>query len=315
MKTWKTAGWAPALLAAAVVVGEPAQAVRTQTLATRAPRAIEVSTGRGGEIGVSVRDVDADTAKGSSVSSAAGVLIEDVTVNSPAEKAGIKKGDVVVEFDGERVRSVRQFIRLVQETPPGRRVPAAVTRDGQRTAVTVEPRAASPLRLLGALDAAGTFDDFGGDFDFNYAFPVPPVPPPAPPAPRGAPSAPPAPPAAPMPPFPDMESFIWRSDAGLGMTVTSLPSQLADYFGAKRGVLVTVVQDNSAARTAGFKAGDVVTAINGSEVSDPADLRRSTQRLQDGDDFTADVVRDKKPLTLKGKVERRTSRRTTRTSV
>ena len=40
---------------------------------------------------------------------------------------------MIVEFDGEHVRSARQFGRLVQETPPGRAVKATITRDGQRS--------------------------------------------------------------------------------------------------------------------------------------------------------------------------------------
>ncbi len=43
----------------------------------------------------------------------------------------MKKGDIVVEFDGEHVRSVRQFTRLVQETPAGRKIQTSVIRDGQ----------------------------------------------------------------------------------------------------------------------------------------------------------------------------------------
>lgn len=291
------------LVAAAVVVAAFGPAVHGQVRAERAPRAFDVLASRGGEIGVSVRDVEVDSAKAGHASGPAGVLIEDVTTGSPAEKAGIRKGDVVVEFDGERVRSVRQFMRIVQETPPGRRAPAQLARDGQRIDVSVEPRASSEIRLLGGLDGERVLRAFGREF--GGAWPVPPVPPAAPSAP-----APPRPPAAPM--LPDIQSYLWRSDSGLGITVAPLSSQLAEYFGAKRGVLVTTVQDNSAARTAGFKAGDIVTALNGSEVSDPTDLSRRTGRLSDGDEFTADVVRDRKALTLKGKVERRGTRGATR---
>jgi S1-C subfamily serine protease len=55
----------------------------------------------------------------------------------------------------------------------------------------------------------------------------------------------------------------------------------------------------------------VITAINGDTVGRPADLRRNVQRLSSGDEFTLMVVRDKKPLTLKGKVEDRRDRRRT----
>jgi serine protease Do len=310
MKPWKTAARAGALVGAAVIVAAFAPPLQGQAREQKAARALDILASRGlasrgGEIGVSVRDVD--SAKGGSGSAPNGVLIEDVSSGSPAEKAGIKKGDLVVEFDGERVRSVRQFMRLVQETPPGRRVAAALARDGQRVNVTVEPRESDPIRLLGNLNGARVLRDFGRDF--TYAFPEHPAPPTPPPAPR-SPGAPPAPPAPPVPP--DFQEFFWSSGSGLGITVTSLSSQLADYFGAKHGVLVTAVQDNSAAQAAGFKAGDVVTALNGEDVSEPGDLRRRTGRLQDGDEFTAAVMRDKKPVTLKGKIERRTNRSATR---
>ena len=45
--------------------------------------------------------------------------METVTPDGPADKAGIKGGDTITEFDGERVRSTLQFSRLVQETPAG----------------------------------------------------------------------------------------------------------------------------------------------------------------------------------------------------
>jgi serine protease Do len=301
MKPWKTAPRGLALLAAVLAIAELGPTVHGQAR-VRAPRALDMLAGHGSEIGVSVRDVEVDSAKGGSV----GVIIADVTADSPAEKAGIRKGDVVVEFDGERVRSVRQFMRLVQETPPGRQVSAALTRDGQRTTVTVEPRQGNAFRLLGDLDGVRAMGGF--DRDFLEGFPVPPEPPPAP----AAPGMPPPPPQAPRP---EIESFFYRSRTGIGITVTPLSDQLADYFGAKRGVLVTAVQDGSAAQKAGFKAGDVVTALNGTDVSQPAELSRATARLRDGDDFTADVVRDKKSLTLKGKVERRTGRGATRVSI
>jgi S1-C subfamily serine protease len=99
------------------------------------------------------------------------------------------------------------------------------------------------------------------------------------------------------------------------MTVGDLSDQLAGYFGVKDGVIVTSVADDSAAAKAGIKAGDVVTSFDGSDVTQPSDLRRRIQRLDDGDEFTIGVVRDKKSLTLKGKAETTRSRRTVRTVI
>ena len=90
--------------------------------------------GPGSAIGVRVRDLTAEEASASS-----GVYVEEVLTGTPAQRAGILKGDVVIEFDGERVRSVRAFTRLVSETPPQRRVRAVILRDGLRRALNVTP--------------------------------------------------------------------------------------------------------------------------------------------------------------------------------
>src|SRR5947208_4844488 len=113
---------APSVYGHASGPGETGQADRTERQRSR--RDLTFLAGRGAEIGVSVRDVDAsDKARG-------GVVIEEVRPDSPADHAGLKTSDVVVEFDGEAVRSARQFTRLVQETAPRRPVKMTVVRDG-----------------------------------------------------------------------------------------------------------------------------------------------------------------------------------------
>jgi serine protease Do len=305
MKAWKWAALVAALITAGGLGAAVAPPAHGQSVRATAPRALEIFSGRGSQIGVSIRDLEEDEAKTGKLSGSGGVVIEEVSEDSPAAKAGFKKGDIVVEFDGERVRSVRQFTRLVQETPAGRKIQASLVRDGQRVSVTVEPRERSGFDFGGG-DDLRVLRDFGRGFDdFPMAVPVPPA--------RPARPTPPTPPAAPA--FPDFQSFIWRSGSNLGLTVGDLSSQLAEYFGTKDGALVTSVYDDSAAAKAGIKAGDVITSFNGAEVTDPADLRRRIQRLQSGDEFTVGVVRDKKPLTLKGKLETTRNRRTYRSDV
>jgi serine protease Do len=253
----------------------------------------------GSRIGVSIKEVDAEEAKRAKLPGVSGVVIEEVTADSPAEKAGFKAGDIVVEFDGERVRSTRQFTRLVQETPPERDVQAVVVRDGQRTTLSVRPEASN---AFGALRGLERFDEF------HVMPPVPPTPP-----------TPPIPPAHPAPEafelIPRFERFF-SSSGRLGITVDSLSEQLGDYFGTKEGVLVTSVTDGSAAAKAGLKAGDVIVSINGSTIDSPSELSRRVQRLEDGEEFTLEIVRDKKRQTLKGKAEARQTRRwTTRTVI
>ena len=292
MNMWKTAAVAAVAVAAvgAGVALAPPVLGQTRTVRVQAPRALEVLTG-GSRIGVSIRDLeigDTKTAKGAT----AGVLVEDVSTDSPADKAGIRKGDVVVEFDGERVRSVRQLTRLVQETPAGRTVTAILQRDGQRTTVSVTPRDDGSFSFR-------AFEDLG-DWARDLRYKV---------APRAI-----TPPAPPTPPTPPM---VWDGLLGragrLGISIDSLSPQLAEYFGTKDGVLVTSVSDDSAGARAGLKAGDVITSFNGTTINEPQDLRRRLQNLDDGDEFTIAVMRDKKPLTLKGKAESTDRRRSFRT--
>ncbi len=292
MKMWTTAAALAITVAAAAIGVAVAPPVQGQTRVTPKVRALEM-LGGSSRIGVSIRDVedsDSKTAKGA----ATGVIVEEVATESPAEKAGIRKGDVIVEFDGERVRSVRQLTRLVQETPAGRTVPAVLQREGQRTPVSITPRD----------DGRFSFQSFDGlaDLGREFRFAVPKL-------------APPSPPTPPNPPTPPM---VWNFDgmvgrSRLGISIDSLSPQLAEYFGTKDGVLVSSVSDDSAAAKAGLKAGDVITNFNGSAVTDAQDLRRRIQNLNDGDEFTVTVMRDRKPVTLKGKAERLDRRRTYRT--
>jgi serine protease Do len=232
-----------------------------------------------GQIGVSVRDVDEADVKGGKAAS--GVVVEDVQADSPAQKAGFRAGDVVVEFDGERVRSTRQFVRLVQESPSGRQIATVVMRDGQRVTLNVEPREGGRFG----------FKSFGGQDDFKLHT-----------VPKLA-----ARPQLKL--FPERFEALIGGSGRLGITIDDLSPQLAEYFGTKDGVLVTSVTDNSNASKAGVKAGDVITSLDGQNITSAADLRTRTQRLDSGEEFTVGVIRDKKPMTLKGKMEQPPARR------
>lgn len=289
----KVSNWG-ALAGIVILAGAlaPARVARAQSRDT-VLRAIEV--GRGSRIGASVSVEDAIDNKDAK----SAVSIDTVEPGGPADKAGIKAGDAVTEFDGERVRSVRQFLRLVQETTPGRSVPVVLSRGGQRVTVNVTPERAS----------------FGDDFGLRYldapltrlAIPAPatPVPPAAPRAPR--------PPAIASPALPFDLFTRPRSTGRLGVTIEDLDPQLAEYFGVKDGVLVKSVAEESVAAKAGFKAGDVITSINGRHVYDASDITRALDRVESNGEFTVEVTRDKKSHTLKGKLETRDSRPRVRT--
>lgn len=278
----KVSNWG-ALAGALVLAGmtAPATVAHAQS---REPLLRAVTGGRGSHIGVTVRDVDAADAKDPK----AGIVIEEVSTGSPADKAGMKAGDAITEFDGERVRSTLQFTRLVRETPDGRPVQAVLSRGGQRITVTVTP------------DRSTLGDDFGIRLldtpTARLAIPPTPLPPSPPRAPR--------PPAATIRPSLPMELFSFGRNSGrLGISIEQLDTQLAEYFGVKEGVLVKSVAEGSVGAKAGLKAGDVITSVNGRHVYDVSDVTRAIDRVESNGDITLEVMRDRKPQTLKGKLE------------
>lgn len=237
---------------------------------------VMVLDGRGAQLGVMVSDVDAKSAT-------TGVKIDEVNPDSPAEKAGIKAGDVVVEYDGERVRSARQFTRLVQETPEGRSVTIALMRDGKKQTVNATPETGRMTWNFGPdvdramREAERGLRNFRFDIPearrFEYRMPG------------------------------EIMPFMNRSRGRLGVTVQPLTRDLEEYFGAKNGgALVSSVTPDSAASKAGIKAGDVIVSINGKHVDDADDL---IDELEDVDgEATIVVIRDKKEMTLKATIER-----------
>lgn len=239
--------------------------------------------GRGSQLGVMVSDVD----------DAAGVRVDTVEEGSAAAKGGVKAGDIVVEFDGERVRSARQLTRLVQETPAGRAVKMTVRRGGDRQTLDVAPEARESFAWNGRL---------GPEIEREIE--------------RGVEQG--------LRDLPErIEPFLnFRFDGGfpamgargrLGVQVEGLSDQLATYFGVPDGgVLVAGVTADSPAAKAGVKAGDVITKVNGEAVKDPRDLVRALGDVKDDGTVALDVVRDRKATSLKATIEPRRSSRPAR---
>jgi serine protease Do len=225
--------------------------------------------GPGSWIGVTVREATDDDAAKGKLAQPAGVVVESVQAGSPAARAGLQVGDLVLDYRGERVLSVRHFTRLVQETPPRRAVAVVVMRGTERQTLDVVPEFPG---------------DFAGDFrrqvrervqrsvprNFNFNI--------------------------------DPDLLQRRGVAGgrnLGILLAPLSDQLAQYFGVKEGALVSSVQAGSAAAEAGLRAGDVITAINGRMVDDASDVTAEIRRAQPGGTLEISVMRERKPLTLK----------------
>lgn len=275
--------------------------------------------GGGPRLGVQIRDVAKDDVAKLKLAGQAGVVVEEVTKDSAAEKAGVKAGDVVVQFDGENVRSAAHLTRVVRETAPDRTVKMAVTRDGKRIEMDVTPSAAGDAMTM-FIDQSKIRADVEKEMqsvhekmkELQLERKI-------------APGAP-MPHAAPMPGAPagPMRWKVERPEGGefeffgqgdfpmamafgaargrLGVSVQSLTPELAGYFGVKDGVLVSAVQADTPAAKAGLKAGDVITSVNDKAIGAPGELVDAL-RGKEGE-VTIGLTRDKKAMSLKATLEK-----------
>jgi serine protease Do len=91
-----------------------------------------------GWLGISIQDLTDDLAAGFGVSSKGGVLVADVLKDSPAEAAGMKPGDIIVELGGAPIKEVTDLQKRVAAIPPGRAVALTVMRDRKTSRLTVK---------------------------------------------------------------------------------------------------------------------------------------------------------------------------------
>jgi membrane-associated protease RseP (regulator of RpoE activity) len=253
-----------------------------------APEAFSFFIGGGSFLGVYAEDVNKENMGRYGMREARGVAVTQVIKDSPAEKAGLRKDDVIVRFEDDSVTSVRKLNRLVSEVAPDQTVRLRVSRGGseQDVAVTIGKRNQS-INAMGdwhAFDKLKGLDKIEGlerlkDFELNM------------------------PPGAKVwkweGPGKDGMMFPFGNHRRIGISTTQLTKQLAEYFGIgdSQGVLVTSVMDDSPAAKAGLKAGDVITAIDGEKVEDAGDLAQGINKKKDGD-VTLTVIRNKNQRTI-----------------
>jgi serine protease Do len=205
-------------------------------------------------LGVNLCEIPSDRARELKLKEAYGVEITRVEDGSPAEKAGLKSGDVVLEYNGQRVEGMEQFGRLVRETPSGREVKLLISRNGATQSIS----ATLQTRKLKAMATVMP------NFDMPEIH------------------------------IPDMPQIFttWRNPM-LGVEAESLGPQLAAYFGVKEGVLVRSVSKDTAAEKAGIKAGDVITKVSGSAVTTPNELLSAVHASLAKKSFPIELMRDR----------------------
>ncbi len=221
----------------------------------------------GAFLGVGTEDISKENMVRYGMREVRGAGVTKVVKDSPAEKAGLKEGDVILRFDGESVTSARKLSRLVGESAPDQTVRIMINRGGAEQELSATLSQHSMKNLLGAAIKddvlKGIEKDWphiqtgDGDFVFTYG-----------------------------------------ANRRIGVSTQTLTKQLADYFGAKDGgLLITSVNENSPAARAGLKAGDVITAVDGEKVDSSGDIVRAINKKEAGEISLA-ILRDHNSRTI-----------------
>ena len=234
----------------------------------------------GAFLGIYAENISRENMSRYRVNQVRGVGVTQVIKDSPAEKAGLRKDDVILRIDGENVTSVRKLNRLVSELAPDQNVRVAFSRGGAEQEVTATVGKRNNQSFVGDLLRSQPRFKWEGPDPKTWKFEGPFIN-------RGD--------------LFDNDSFSFSlsNSRRIGVSTIQLTKQLADYFGITggKGVLVTSVIDDGPAAKAGVKAGDVITAIDGEAVDSPGDLSRVINRKTG--DVSLTIIRNKSQQTIR----------------
>jgi len=252
--------------------------------AGQAPMAFTLATGRP-RLGVIVK-TDRDAATDS-----IGAVLEAVTPEGPAAKAGLQSGDIVVTFDGQRLTATsgspgERLIELAGDLKEGDSVRIAVRRGKEARTFVVVPKKVDDLAYAfgygGVADSA--MDRARRALERTMVV---------------------APRASELTGGTRYDPMVWsiRERARWSdMELTTLDADLGAYFGATEGLLVVRAPKDS---LLGLKSGDVILRIGGRVPSSPSHAVRILGSYDPGDEIRVDVMRNKRQMEVKAVVPER----------
>jgi C-terminal processing protease CtpA/Prc len=242
----------------------------------------EVHGAKGGYLGLSLRE---DTK-----SNEGGALVENVVGDSPADKAGIKKGDVIVGFGGDIVRGPAKVTEKLRAQKSGDKVVLDVRRDGKVQKMNVELGARRSYSWSGSWSLPPGNEEQEKALEKSL---------------QGLDEK-----------LPDMKlrlgnmkiyapgrhgvMILGRSRPLLGIEMVETTPELREALGGSKdaGVLVGKVLAGSAAEKGGLKVGDLILSVDGEKVSDAGELGDVIGK-HEGKAIDLDVVRDKRSVHVK----------------
>jgi serine protease Do len=189
-----------------------------------------------------------------------GVAIRNVLQDSPAQRAGLAAGDVLLRWNQIPLQHARQFIRMVQETPAGTSVDLDILRQGERQTLSATIDSRKPEATVGKfVVSVPELTDAPAQVEANAS----------------------------------QNQGSREAGPQIGLEVVLLNPQLADYMNipAQSGLLVSRVESKTAAERSGLQAGDVILSVDGRRILDPQTFSSYVQSRASGDTLSLRFLR------------------------
>lgn len=228
-----------------------------------------------GYLGVELADVDQDKAQSLRLKEVRGAVITLIDHDAPAGQARLQVNDVIVQMNGQAIEGAEQLRRMLRETPPGRKVSLAISRDGNVQTMTIELADRRKIEQNAWNNIGNNGDVFPPSGGLGIL--------------SGSGDAP-LPPGFHMP-------FVGSTSLNVGAMVEPLAPQTADYLGLTSGIMIKQVAHKSEAEKAGLKAKDVILKVGTEPITNLAGWDRALRSNQ-GKPVQVTILRDRRQQTV-----------------
>jgi S1-C subfamily serine protease len=201
------------------------------------------------------------------------VAVARVVQNSPAEKASLREGDIILKINGKTIKTTGDVVNIVRSFKPGKKVNMELIKENKPKSALVVIGELEGKRRVARASKSSSNRGVNAPFpEFREALPV-------------------------------LENFVYRIGGSriLGVDVTTLTPELAKEFsiGEGTGLMITRVYKATAAEKAGFRPADIIVKVGNQLIKSNSDLRKILDELEDNEAVVVELYRKGKMKKIK----------------